>query len=177
VGSAAGQAVADGDLGRTVKSDADYYADLASDDDMNGNVDAYVIQKRMGGQAGLRAAFPTAMGISLPGGTALSTVLQQYYTASPTGAPENRYNEFAVEIGGKVSGRKITNRSALERPITDRVRSFAETWYWKEYKAAKGTGRTLLKYGTKGVGLFVRLYLKALAMTRLFFDWLESRLV
>jgi hypothetical protein len=177
LGSAAGQAVADADLGRTVRSDADYYAELASSDDMNGNIDAYVIQRILGGQAGLRQAFPSLRGISLTGGTPLSTVLQRYYAASPGGPPADRYNTFAMEIGGRVSNRTIANRSALERPIAERVQSFAETWYWKEYKAAKGSARTLLGYGGAGAALKTNLYLKALAMTRLFFNWLESRLV
>ncbi len=174
LGSAAGQAVADRHLGRTRRSDPDYFADLASSADLEGDLDAYVIQhgaRHAGGLAGLfgAAGHPG-------GGLALSEVLRQYYLdpASALGSGRaNRYRIFAAAIGCRINGRQIANRRELQWPIAMRVADFAFAWFMKEYRGARGT---LGAIWLTGPGLNTELRIKALAMTSLFFDWLEARM-
>ncbi len=176
LGSAAGQSIADQGLGRTVKGDADYFNELASPSDLEGDIDAYGVIHGAGDRAGMRALLqpPTA---SAPG-MLVSQILAEYYAGSGrlAGAHTDRYRDFATAIGGTLSGRTITNKAALEPAIAARVASFARIWFWKEYKNAHGSLRTAAVYPTLDAVVTALTLVKARIMTHLFLNWLEARL-
>lgn len=181
LGSAAGQACADQDTQPPARADRDYFQDLASDADLLGDIDAFVMQRGARGSGGLAGML---QGTGPPAsGTPVSEILRQFYLTSgtPMGrARTNRYNEFASSIGGRISGRTITNRAQLAGPIAIRVASFARLWYAKEIRNASmpgvGAARAAQILHAPGTALYLRLFSKSLVMVNLFLDWLQARL-
>ncbi len=183
LGSAAGQAVVDRDLGRTVLPDRDYFTTYADADDLEGNLDAYGVHQGAAASGGVARmlrggpALPTIHGGGTPAtATLLSQVISQYYltpTSSLGAARATRYRDLVTAIGGTISGTTISNRGMIVGPIAGRVAEFAELWYMKEYRNARSTAGALWN---SGPGLNTRLRIKALVMTGFFFDWLESKL-
>lgn len=176
LGSAAGQMVADAVNKSNVRTPQHYFAQMASGADMEGNIDAYVLNKGTASAGGLRALL--GVGAKPGQGTAVSQILQGYYLA-PTSAlgqaHQNRYELFAQIIGGTVQNKKITNQTALLNPIATRVTEFGYIWILKEVKKKSGT--------VTATGLWAsESQVKALLMpvskliTQLFFQWLEARL-
>jgi len=182
LGSAAGQAVVDRDLGRPASTDQAYFVDLASDVDLEGDIDAFGIAQGAARSGGLEAMFtirPTGSTAGMP----VSRILREYYLAPGStlgSAHTNRYRDFVARIGGTISDNRITNRAAMVRPITTRVASFAEVWYLKEYKNARGTllGAARAAEIRSGMrpDIITWLRIKSMIMTVLFFNWLQTRL-
>jgi hypothetical protein len=181
LGSAAGQAVADQDLRPPARSDRHYFANMVSGADLAGNIDAFVIQRGAAASGGLAAML--GQGRPPGSGTAVSEMLRQYYLAPDTAlgrAHANRYRSFVGIIGGRISGRAITNRAELVPAMARRVSSFARLWYANEYRNASvpgvghlGAAQALF---SPGPGLLLRLLTKSAAMVGLFLDWLQARL-
>ncbi len=181
LGSAAGQAVADRDFHPPARNDRHYFSELASDADLKGNIDAFVAQSGAAASGGLAAML--GQGGPPRSGTPVSEIFRQYYLTPDTAlgrAHANRYRTFVGRLGGKVSGRTVTNRDQLIFPIAHRVSSFAQLWYAREYRRASvpgvgaaGAARILFSPSSD---LTLRLLAKSVAMVGLFFDWLQARL-
>jgi hypothetical protein len=181
LGSAAGQEVADQDFNPPARSDRHYFTNMVSAADLAGNIDAFVIQRGARASGGLAAL----LGEGRPpgSGTPVSEILRQYYLAPDTAmgrAHTNRYRTFVGILGGRVSGRTITNRTELIMPIARRVSSFARLWYANEYRHASlpgvghaGAAQTLFAPSPR---LLLRLLEKSAAMVGLFLNWLQARL-
>lgn len=176
IGSAAGQAAVDPFLGRATRSATDYLNDLASPSDLEGDIDAYGVVHGAGDRAGLLSML-NAAGTVAPG-IPVSLILADYYAGSGrlAGAHTDRYRDFVTAIGGTISGKTITNRATLEPQIAARVASFARTWFWKEYKNARGAARTAAVYATFDTMVTALADAHARIMTRLFLTWLEGKL-
>lgn len=178
LGSAAGQALADPDIGASQRSDREYFNDKASADDLEGNIDAYGIVRGAGGRSGLGRAL--AGGGTPPAqGTRVSEILAQYYgqgSSRLATAHTNRYRDFAASIGGRVEGNRIANREDLVLTIAPRVGSFARVWYWKEYKRVHGAVQTAAAYTVRDPVVTVLATLKSQIMVRFFLQWVEQRL-
>lgn len=156
------------DLGRT-RPWPSYFGTAgapASYEDLEGDIDSYVIRKGLSG-----AACGATAGTTLPSLTSpISQILHDYYTSAPTtlgGTRTNYARCFVQAIGGTVSGSRITNKAALVTPIRNRVESFARTFYLglvtvPLFAIGPVEGMRLLQYSWEG--------------TELFLDWLESKL-
>lgn len=138
----------------------------ASHEDLEGDIDSYVIRKGLSGTACSATA-----GTALPALTSpISQLLHEYYTAAPTtlGGTRTDYARcFVQALGGTVSGSRITNKSALVTPMRNRVESFARTFYLglvtvPLFAIGPVEGMRLLQYSWEG--------------TELFLDWLEGKL-
>jgi hypothetical protein len=132
---------------------------LASDEDLEGDIDSYAIRKGLTGAACGATPLKRIGTISKP----ISQILDEYYNAlnTPIGRTRtSRHMCFAQALGGTVSGKEITNKSALEGPISVRVASFASIFYYKFYKSPPSAS---LEFNSKEV-------------TKLFLNWLESKL-
>jgi hypothetical protein len=176
VGAAAGRAILHPMLGGAAKSDADYFDMEAPDQDLEGNLDAYGMVTGGGGATGLQGMLQ-APGTAAPG-TPVSQVLYEYFLGSArlAGARTSKYKDFATTLGGVVAGKSITNRAALEGPITTRVADFGNMFFWGKYKAAKGTLQTTAVYPVLDPVITPLIQAKARIMVRLFLDWVEKRL-
>jgi hypothetical protein len=113
---------------------ADYRNGQAPPQDMEGDIDAFV----------LRAA---SMGIPCTGSARrpltitrpISELFLDYYNApdSPLGtAHENRYRCFLEALGARLSGNRITNQAAIEPGLIRRVAEFAYAFYAKVWGGA-----------------------------------------
>ncbi|WP_440956049.1 eCIS core domain-containing protein [Methanosarcina sp. Mfa9] len=134
-------------------------------DDLRGDIDSYVIRKGLTGIACAETPQTRIPSISAP----VSQILHQYYTAAatPVGRTRtNRFRCFAQALGGRISGRSITNKSSLILPIRVRVESFARTFYFglvrRPFAIGVLQGMKLLQYSWE--------------ITERFLDWVESRL-
>ena len=136
---------------------------LASDEDLEGDIDSYAIRKGLTGAACGATPLKRIGTISKP----ISQILDEYYNAlnTPIGRTRtSRHMCFAQALGGTVSGKEITNKSALEGPISVRVESFASIFYYKFYKE--------LYKSPPSAGL----ELNSKEVTKLFLNWLQSKL-
>lgn len=178
LGSAAGQALADPDIGERQRSDREYFQDKASPDDLEGNIDAFGILRGAGGRRGLAGAL-SGGGAAPAQGAPVSQILSQYYGAGPSrlaSAHTTRYRDFVSALGGRMEGNRIANREELVLAIAPRVGSFARIWYWKEYKRVHGTARTAAAYALRDPTITILATLKSQIMTRFFLQWLEGRM-
>ena len=183
LGSAAGQAVADHLLDRTVRPDAEYFREYVSDADLEGNIDAFGIARGAAASGGLADLLsgtpPRSMAGTVRVGTPVSEILTRYYTgtASPlTRARADRFRDFAALVGGHVSGGRITNRSGLEGSMAERVASFARVWVVREMRDARGILSAAITHLLPPGGLDELLERRSRAMVNLMFDWLEARI-
>ncbi len=178
LGSAAGQALADPDIGATQRSDREYFQDKASPDDLEGNIDAFGIIRGAGGRQGLRRSL--GMDRTPPGSaTPVSQILAQYYGEGPSrlaSARTTRYRDFVSVLGGRVEGNLIANREELVLAIAPRVGSFARIWYWKEYKRVHGAAQTAAAFALNDPTITVRATLRSQVMVRFFLQWVEQRM-
>ena len=169
IGSAAAQKVYDEEDRGITRPWSHYFGPSGtrvSDADLWGDIDSYVIRKGLTGAA--CAATPRTRITTIP--APISQILHQYYTAAATPigrARPNRFQCFAQAIGGTVSGRRITNKSSLVRPIRIRVESFARTFYLK---------LVTVPLFAIGVREAMRLLLYSRQATVRFLNWVESGL-
>jgi len=175
LGSAAAQKVFDEqDQGLTTQPWSNYFLGrntAASNEDLEGDIDGYIIRKGLLGTACSTTPLTPITTISAP----ISQILGEYYTAAatPVGATRtNRFACFAQAIGGVVRGRTITNKSSLDDTIASRVFSFADTYYLGLRKKKEGPLGVLSR--PSGQGVWLLRY--SLEVTRLFLDWLERKL-
>ena len=176
LGSAAGQMVADAFLSRRVQSPQHYYNQLVSDADMEGNIDAYVLNQGAAQAGGLRAMLGAG---PRPGqGTAISQILQQYYLnpTSPLGqAHQNRYAVFAPLLGATVQNGRITNQGTLADALATRITEFGYLWVLKEVRNESGRARAAAVWAAEAQVKGTLMPVSRL-MAQLFFRWLEARL-
>lgn len=176
VGSAAGQMVADAINKSKVKSPQDYFTELVSGADMEGNIDAFVLNKGAESAGGLGALLGSG---AKPGkGMAISQILKQYYLTPSSAlgkAHQNRYAIFTKLIGGIVRNKKITNKAALLDPIATRVTEFGYIWILKEVKKKSGKMEAAALWAGESQ-LKAMLMPVSKIMTKLLFRWLEARL-
>ena len=176
VGAAAARPVLNDELGRPVMSDADCFKAEASDQDLEGDLDAYAMVTGGGGARGLESMLQ-APGTTAPG-TPVSQVIYEYFlgNARLAGARTTKHRDFATSIGGVVSGNRITNRAAVAAAISPRVADFADMFFWGKYKGAKGTAATAAYMLYGGAAVTLAIVRKTLVMVDLFLDWIEARL-
>lgn len=176
VGAAAARPVLNAELGRPHMSDADCFKAEASDQDLEGNLDAYAMVTGGGGARGLESMLQ-APGTTAPG-TPVSQVIYEYFlgNARLAGARSTKYRDFATSIGGVVAGNRITNRAAVEAAIAPRVADFADMFFWGKYKGAKGTVATAAYMAYGGAAVTLQIVRKTLIAVALFLDWIEARL-
>jgi outer membrane protein OmpA-like peptidoglycan-associated protein len=141
---------------------------LASSEDLEGDIDGYAIRKGItGGACGQTAQTPIS--VSLP----VSQILDEYYSALKTPIGNTRSSRFACftqALGGIISGGKITNKSSLQGPISNRVFSFASNFYFGVLRPK------IFGIPVPGGNNLGNLLISSIGMTKLFLDWLESRL-
>jgi outer membrane protein OmpA-like peptidoglycan-associated protein len=139
---------------------------LASLEDMEGNIDAYVLRHGLSGMASPAASAGTAPSLTGP----LSLTLGDYYAGAGTplgDAHENRFRLFTEAIGGRISGGRIINRATLQTAFAGRISSFADMYYSLTWHTP---------WPPRPAGAGVHLYLASDDIARLFLDWLESKL-
>jgi hypothetical protein len=171
LGSAAAQKVRDeADLGLAPRPWSHYIGGagtLASDSDLEGDIDSYAMRRGLTSTGCGRSFGPRITTLGGP----VSQILADYYfaTATPVGAARaDRFACVAQGLGGRVVGNRIVNKraSSVRDPVAARVYEFAEAFYklkWHHgYFASAGIGAWLLS--------------KSFAVTDEFFDWLEARL-
>ena len=176
IGAAAARPVLNTELARPAMSDADCFRAEASDQDLEGDLDAYAMVAGGGGARGLESMLQ-APGTTAPG-TPVSLVLYEYFLGSGrlAGARATKYRDFATGIGAVVSGNRITNRAAVEAAIAPRVADFADMFFWGKYRSAKGTAAAAAYMAWNGAGVTLQIVRKTLIIVSLFLDWIEARL-
>jgi hypothetical protein len=157
------------DLGRPPAPWSRYFetsGTLAGIEDMEGNIDSYVLRAGLSG-----AACSSTAGTTMPALTGpLSLTLGDYYggAGTPLGdAHVNRYLCFAQAIGASVSGTRIRNRSTLQTTLGGRIYQFADMFYTLTWHPIPGTRRS-------GIGSWLLRYCYEIADE--FLDFLERKL-
>jgi hypothetical protein len=152
---------------------------VASDLDMNGNIDSYAVRQGLTKATCSSTRMMAIPGISLP----ISQILEEYYVGFGTDlsrARANRFECFAQAIGCIIASRKIINRAAIEPLIVERISSFARAYYgYITFKDMVNRG-LLFGLSTNIIGLVlsraILLSARSKEVTKLFLDWLEARL-
>ena len=170
LGSAVAQKVHDeADLGMKGQGWSRYFGGrntLASDEDLNGDIDSYIIGSGLTRLPCAQLPKIKLITLSKP----VSEILHEYYVqgASPFSAWQAaRIGCFIRGLGGEVDSRGIRNFEALVNPIAIRVFSFAEAYYKLKFK----TGY----FATAGIGAWLRG--ASNEVTREFLRWLQLRWV
>ena len=168
IGSAAAQRAWDHYQSGTAPQWAGYFGGtntLASDTDLNGDIDCYVIR-----QALLRRPCQATVQVPLPALTIpISQILDEYYSGGSTAlgtAWLNRFDCFARTLGANIVARRITNMAALGPPISGRVYNFARAFLAGVIGARPRNPirmNTLLTQACNEV-------------TQLFLNWIQARL-
>lgn len=170
LGSAVAKRVYDKvDLGK-IKDWSHYFSGsgtLASDEDLNGDIDSYAIRQGLTGASCSATRLTPISSIPAP----ISQILGDYYSAAPTplgAARTKRFQCFAQAIGGTLSGggKSITNKSTLASNIKPRIYAFASV-FDASYKLLPASG-------TAARSVYLSQYSEEIA--KLFLDWLEKRL-
>jgi hypothetical protein len=159
-----------------LKTPQDYFSQLASGADMEGNIDAFVLNKGAAPAGGLGALL--GVGAKPGKGMAVSQILKRYYLTPSSAlgkAHQNRYAIFVKLLGGKVRNKKIANQAALLDPIATRVTEFGYVWVLKEVKKKSGKTKAAALWAEESQ-LKAMLMPISKIMTRLLFRWLEARL-
>ena len=100
----------------------------ASEQDLNGDIDAYAIRAALLG----RPCSETRLAPIGPIAIKVSDLFNEYYgeLATPIGrARAGRFNCFVEAMGGVVEGRRIVNRNQVRQQLTRRVRSAAGAFH------------------------------------------------
>jgi outer membrane protein OmpA-like peptidoglycan-associated protein len=117
----------------------DFFKDMASNADLEGDIDAYAVWAAM--NSAPNAPIPLQM--NLP----MSEVLMQYYRLKkgPRGqARTERYEVFANFYGAKVQGKKMQDRNAFKQNIHASVEELALLLFFKQFKEVlQGNGASL----------------------------------
>ena len=139
---------------------------LASDEDLNGDIDSYAIRQGLTGASCSTTRLTPVKSIPAP----ISQILGDYYSdaiTTPLGtARTKRFQCFAQAIGGTLSGRSITNKSTLAGNVKPRIYSFADILYASQKWAPAS--------GMAARSVYLSQYSEEIA--KLFLDWLEKRL-
>jgi hypothetical protein len=152
---------------------SDYLKESAPDQDLQGDIDAYVLRAR---GLGIACGVSALKKASLPAGK-LSDIFQAYYNnpASTLGAAHvNNARCFIESLGGQLdpTGKFITNRPALLDPMRDKVVEFAQAFYYKTTKSKSGAFGAYMA-NLAGAG---PMYTDSRAAASWFLTWLEARL-
>ena len=184
VGSAAAEYTVDVAFLNLPQTYLDYYQQYASNSDMEGNIDGFTIwtasntrQIRQG------QAFQNLV-LNAP----VSEVLMNYYrlTNSEEGRlRSDKFKNFVESYGGVVNGGQITNRAAFESRLLPQIREFALLFFGNLMRgvfrnaqpSSGGSSSTGTPPRSVSLGsLLSELHIASVEMTRLFVDWLVSRL-
>jgi outer membrane protein OmpA-like peptidoglycan-associated protein len=140
----------------------------APDQDLEGDIDSYVLRAQLLGvpcAGSARQTFtPTRP---------MSEVFSQYYieeSSSLGQAHVNRYRCLLQAIGANVQGDRITNVSSIHDPIAGRVASFGEA-FWIKIKGG-GVGNA----AGQDTGDRINIFMNAQRATDWFLDWVTSKL-
>ena len=170
LGSAAAQKVYDeADRGMKAQGWSRYFGGrntLASDEDLNGDIDSYIIGSGLTRLPCAELPRIKLTTLSKP----VSQIFHEYYVqgATPFRAWQTaRIACFIRGLGGEVDSRGIRNFESLINPIANRVFSFAEAYYKLKFK--KGY------FATPGIGAWLRGHSEG--VTREFLRWLQLRWV
>jgi hypothetical protein len=160
------RAATEDDCGRRVGAQplSFYWHVSASDQDLEGDIDAYVIRAGLLGIPCLGSGEPR-LTLNRP----VSSILRDYYTnsSSPLGQTRpNRARCMAEILGCRIAGGRITNRSGVLDTMSGPVASFAAAFYTKIYGGV----------GTPGLGESVVMRRStSREVSGLFLSWLEAR--
>jgi hypothetical protein len=180
VGQVAAMRLADELTGATMKEPAQYFEANAKASDLEGNLDAFAIQRQAGD---LKQALPRPGKKATAAARTVSELLGSYYGVEGPGANEARehkYSDFVThQLGGKLANGKIADRMALLRKHAPRVQSFAEVYLMNVLRKREGMGgvakrslETLLG-DDDWVDILEEYTWDALDR---FFDWLDERI-
>jgi hypothetical protein len=161
----------------------DFFKDLASDADLEGDVDAYAA---WAAQLYSSPNAPVPVPLNLP----ISEMLMQYYRLKKTAggvAREQRFEVFANFYGANVQGKKMQNRAAFKQNINASVKEIGLLLTIKQLRevlqgnmASVGTcagGKQIGQPGTVDVGtILMNLAIASDEMTERFTVWIEKRL-
>ena len=117
------------DFGKFSASYDDFFKDMASDSDLEGDVDAYAVWAAMNSAPNA----PVALQMNLP----MSELLMQYYRlkSGPRGqARAERFEVFANFYGANVQGKKMQDRNAFKQNVTPSVWELALLLFLKQVK-------------------------------------------
>lgn len=170
LGSAVAQKVHDEqDNGMPTQAWSNYFltaSSLASEEDLIGDIDAYVMRAGLSGAS--CQGSPSRTLSSLPG--PVSQVLADYYMTPPTGTEASQSNRFACfvrALGGSVAGNSIVgDQITLTERIGIRIGEFAENFYKLKWHSGY--------FAMGGIGSWIVAYRHELA--RQFLAWLETKL-
>lgn len=160
----------------------DFFKDMASDSDLEGDIDAYAVWAAMNSAPNA----PVPLQMNLP----MSEVLMQYYRLKqgPRGqARAERFEVFANYYGANVQGKKMQNRLAFQQNINPSVSEIAFLSLAKQMidilqgdtasigncAGAKPTGQSPRLEPHK---LLADVFTASEEMTERFTAWLEQRL-
>ena len=138
---------------------------LASDEDLEGDVDSWAIRAGLTGGCG-GSAMTTLPTLTAP----ISQLLFDYYEAIPGTAAGSARGGYGLcvarALGGHVAGSRITNKRDVADRIRPQVEAFARTFY-----LGLRTNPLFAIDVTRGILLFTY----SQELSELFVDWLESR--
>lgn len=137
----------------------------ASHEDLEGDIDSFAIRAGLSGSSCAATPLTTLPTLSDP----VSKMLLDYYDATPAaGAHRADYARCVVQaLGGRVVGRRITNKADVVDAIRPGVESFARTFY---------LGLVTVPLFAIGVTEAMLLFSYSHEACELFVDWLESKL-
>jgi len=143
----------------------------APDEDLEGDMDAYLIRANAKGIPCTNSAMNPLV-LSGP----VSQMFKNFYNSrARTGSSmRNRYHCFAEVLGAQISNRTITNKSKLIERYHPAVSDFAKTYFVKIMKEAKGPypPHAIMPHGHQSI----RLETHSAAAIEIFLNWLEQKL-
>lgn len=137
----------------------------ASHEDLEGDIDSFAIRAGLSGSSCTATSLTTLPTLTDP----VSKMLLDYYDAAPAaGVHRADYARCVVQaLGGRVVGRRITNKSDVIDAIRPGVESFARTFY---------LGLVTVPLFAIGVTEGLLLFIYSREACSLFVHWLESKL-
>ncbi len=143
-------------------------------EDMEGDIDSFVMRAA---ELGIPCTGSTMQAFNLT--RPVSQMFAEYFhNAGGSGRTyRDRYRCFVESIGGTITGSKISNRADLLRRYQPQVESFAETFYLKIMKDARGfsgpgTEARIIAHGDS----IIRMQKHSAGALNFFFDYLDAHL-
>jgi hypothetical protein len=152
---------------------ASYIHDLAADDDLTGDVDAFALRAGLNGSAG-----PGQLTSVVRLSGRLSSMLLDYYrvAASPLGqARERRMRNFISAHGGSIVGGHLQGRAQLEATLRPSVTYMARLFFAADLQKPKRSGQPPKPWPRLDV--YRELESASDSVTRHFIEWLFTRAV